>query len=199
LNKKERLPMRILMSVLALAVVTGCGGAAGRGAESAKGEVEEDEPLPTDPVTIAKAKNVRVLQNESLGCPTEVLGPVDVHRKMESTDKALEGLKLRAAAVGADAVSNVEFEHGEGGEAPTHLAGLAVRCRDIIRGRPYDVVGKLVVHKPMGKEEEAFADLKAQATALHANLILDVKFIHGEGGEGEGTTMTGTAARTKTQ
>lgn len=195
--------MQILISVLALALVTGCGGATARGAagpEDAKKEAaEEDEPLPTDPATIAKAKTVRVLQNESLGCPTEVLGPVDVHRKMESTAQALEGLKLRAAAVGAEAVSNVEFEHGEGGSAPTHLAGLAVRCRDLLRGRAYDVMGNITVHKPMGKEEDAFADLKKQASAMNANLIIDVKFIHGEGGEGEGTTMTGTAVRTRAQ
>ncbi len=196
--------MRILFSVLALTLVTGCGVAAGRGAagpedEKAKEAEEEDEPLPTDAATMAKAMSVRVLQDESLGCPTEVLGPIDVHKKMESTAQALEGLKLRAAALGADAVSHVEFEHGEGGSAPTHLAGLAVRCKDLLRGREYDVIGDITARKPMGKEEDVFADLKKQAAAMHANLVIDIKFIHGEGGEGEGTTMTGTAIRTRTQ
>jgi uncharacterized protein YbjQ (UPF0145 family) len=197
--------MRILISVLGVLLFTGCGGPYGRGAAGAsdekakEGAEEEDEPLPTDAATVLKAKSVRILQDESLSCPTEVLGPIDVHKKMESTAQAMEGLKLRAAALNADAVSHVEFEHGEGGTAPTHLAGLAVRCRDILRGRAYDVMGNITVHKPMGKEDDAFADLKRQATAMHANVVIDVKFIHGEGGEGEGTTMSGIAVRTRTQ
>ncbi len=198
--------MRILMCMLALALVAGCGGALGRDASSAheakdKDALDDDDdgPLPTDPDTVARAASVRVLQNESLGCESEVLGPIDVHKKMESTPQALEKLKLRAAALGAEAVSNVEFEHGEGGNEPTHLSGLALRCRDLLHGRKYDVIQKITVHQPMGKEEAAFADLKRRGRDLHADLILDVKFIHGEGGEGEGLTMTGTAVRVRAE
>jgi uncharacterized protein YbjQ (UPF0145 family) len=201
--------MRLLSSALLLALVAGCGGAAGREAsgpfeakaKDAKDAPDDDDdgPLPTDPATIAKAASVRVLQNESLTCPSEVLGPIDVHKKMESTPQALEKLKLRAAAVGADAVSNVEFEHGEGGSEPTHLSGLAVRCRDLLRGRKYDVLENITVHSPMGKEEAVFADLKRRGRELHADLIIHVKFVHGEGGEGEGLTMTGTAIRVRAE
>ncbi len=201
--------MRIAMVLVTAALLAGCGGAMGRGASS-PGEANEskeakdndaldddDGPLPTDPATVAKAANVRVMQNETLQCKSEVLGPIDVHKKMESTPEALDKLKLRAAALGAEAITNVEFEHGEGGKEPTHLSGLAVRCRDLLRGRTYDVIGNITAHSPMGKEEAVFEDLKRRGRELRADLIIDVKFIHGEGGEGEGLTMTGTAVRVK--
>lgn len=158
-------------------------------------EVEDDEPLPTDPAIVARAGSVKVVQNEEIGCTTEALGPVDVHKKMETTQKALDALKLRAAALGAEAVINTEFEHGEGGDAPTHLSGMAVRCRDLLRGRQYEVIGPVKLEGAMGKEEGAFAEFKAKARAMHADLILDVKFEHGEGGENETTTITGTAIK----
>lgn len=164
-------------------------------ANASKPADADDEPIPTDPAIVARAAKVKVLKNEGMGCASEALGPVDVHKKMESTEKALEVLKLRAAALGAEAVIGVDFEHGEGGSAPTHLSGMAVRCRDLIQGRSYDVIGSVTVKGAMGKEEDAFAQLRAKATAMKADLVLDVKFEHGEGGEGAGTTITGTAIR----
>jgi uncharacterized protein YbjQ (UPF0145 family) len=195
--------MRWWISTLALMVATGCGAehshvrdpseAHSDGHEGATDH--EDEPLPSDPATLAKAASVRVIQNDSLGCTAEALGPIDVHRNMESTQQALEALKLRAAALGADAIIGVDFEHGEGGNAPTHLSGMAVRCRDLLGGRSYDVLGKVEVRGSMGKEEDAFSELKAKARAMRADLVLGVKFEHGEGGEGEPTVLTGTAIR----
>jgi uncharacterized protein YbjQ (UPF0145 family) len=207
--------MRWLIAGLGLALVAGCGSMGrattmappsayetARETHGAKGDHDgdhdadhDDEPLPTDAATIAKAASVRVIQNEALGCAAEALGPVDVHKKMENTHKALEALKLRAAALGADAVTGVDFEHGEGGSAPTHLSGMAVRCKDLVHGRTYDVMGEITVKGAMGKEEAAFSELRAKARAMKADLILGVKFDHGEGGEGEGTTLTGTAIR----
>jgi hypothetical protein len=58
--------------------------------------------------------------------PAEVIGVVDVHEPMASEDAALQRLKEKAAALGADAVLGVEFHHGEE-TGPTHLSGLAVR------------------------------------------------------------------------
>jgi uncharacterized protein YbjQ (UPF0145 family) len=165
------------------------------GPSDKKAEAEEDdEPLPTDPAIIAKSASVKVLQNEEAGCITEALGPVDVHKKMETTQKALDTLKLRAAALGAEAVINTEFEHGEGGDAPTHLSGMAVRCHDLLHGRQYEVIGPVKLEGAMGKEEDAFSQFKAKARAMKADLILDVKFEHGEG-DAETTTITGTAIK----
>jgi uncharacterized protein YbjQ (UPF0145 family) len=164
----------------------------GKGGE----EIEEHHVLPTDLATIARAEKVKILETRNLECPMEALGPVDVHEKMESTQAALHVLKLRAAALGADAVTGVEFEHGEGSGAPTHLAGMAVRCRDLLHGRNYDVLGEVSVRGKMGQEEEAFDALRRKAATMNANMVLGIKFEHGEA-DGEGPTLTGTAIRVK--
>jgi uncharacterized protein YbjQ (UPF0145 family) len=156
---------------------------------------DDDDKIPDDPATIAKAANVKVLQGDHLGCPMEALGPVDVHKKMESTPQALEGLKRRAAALGADAVMHVDFEHGEGGKEPTHLSGMAVRCNDLIKGRSYDVMGKVEVNGDMGGEEKAFAKLLGKAADMKADLLINVEFEHGEGGDGEPTKVRATAIK----
>jgi len=201
--------MRWLISGLALVLVAGCAptmraaspapmALEGNASRPPADKDKDDEPLPTDPAVVAKAASVKVLNNESLGCASEALGPVDVHKKMKNTQQALDELKLRAAALGADAVIGVDFEHGEGGSAPTHLSGMAVRCRDLLQGRSYDVIGKVSIKGAMGKEEQAFDELRAKARAMKADLVLDVQFEHGEGGEGAGTTITGTAIRFRT-
>jgi hypothetical protein len=76
---------------------------------------------PTDP------SRVLVLQTTKLERFAEVLGPVDVHEPMGSDQAALQRLREKAAALGADAVVGVEFHHGEAEGEPTHLSGLAVR------------------------------------------------------------------------
>ncbi len=195
----------VLLSVLLVgcAETTAVNPAVPRGGEDHDGhdskggeELEEHHALPTDAATIARAEKVQVLESSSLGCPLEALGPVDVHEKMETTNAALHVLKLRAAALGADAVTGVEFEHGEGGGAPTHLAGMAVRCRDLLHGRPYDVVGEVSVRGKMGREEDAFDELRRKAANMNANMVLAIKFEHGEA-DGEGPMVTGTAVRVR--
>ena len=195
--------MKRLISMFACFALTACAheglpgaaGAEGHGGEH--GGVDDDDKIPDDPVTIAKAEKVKLLQGDDLGCPIEALGPVDVHKKMESTPQALEGLKRRAAAIGADAMLHVDFEHGEGGKEPTHLSGMAVRCNDLIKGRSYDVLGKLEVNGDMGGEERAFAQLLGKAATMKADLLINVEFEHGEGGDGEPTKVRGTAIKFK--
>ncbi len=70
---------------------------------------------------------ITVLQGKRLDRPAEVIGVVDAHEEMGKHEAALWALKSKAAAMGADAVVGVEFEHGEGQGEPTHLSGLAVR------------------------------------------------------------------------
>jgi uncharacterized protein YbjQ (UPF0145 family) len=142
----------------------------------------------------ATASRVRVLQNESFECASEVLGTVDVHEDVKNEAQALGILRRRAAALGAEAVIGVEFHHGEGGGEATHLSGMAVRCKDLIRGRPYDVVGEIDVPGRMGHDDEAFAALRARASALHADLITDIRYEHGEG-EGKPPHLSGKAIR----
>jgi hypothetical protein len=71
--------------------------------------------------------NVLILQTSHLDRPAEVVGVVDAHQEMGHHESALNVLRERAAALGADAVVGVEFHHGEGEGEPTHLSGLAVR------------------------------------------------------------------------
>src|SRR5262249_37184284 len=153
------------------------------GAKSAEGEnkyAKDEEPV--TPELEAKAAQVRVLQNaDGLGCPTEVLGLVDVHEPVKTVDQALRELRLDAARINAQGVVGVEFHHGEPGEEPTHLSGEAVRCNDLVKGRSYDVLGPVEVSEKMGSEEALFAAMKSKAKSMGASLVLDVKFDHGEG------------------
>ncbi|HSQ64631.1 MAG TPA: hypothetical protein VLM85_15515 [Polyangiaceae bacterium] len=177
------------------------GAGESESAKSPSGEGEnkyakEDEE-PVTPELEAKAAKVQVLENTSgLGCPTEVIGLVDVHEPVKTVDQALRELRLDAARLGAQAVVGVEFHHGEPGEEPTHLSGQAVRCNDLLKGRAYDVLGDVQVTEKMGSEEALLAALKSKAKSVGADLLLDVKFDHGEGGD-EAMKMSGTAIRFK--
>ena len=155
---------------------------------------DHDEVVPSDPATLARARSIVVLPQNDAGCQSEVLGLVDVHEGAQTQEQALDILKRKAAALGAEKVIGVEFHHGEAGEEPTHLSGVAVQCRDLLKGRTYDVIAKLDVAGRMGHEADALVELKVRASALHADLIVGIEFEHGEG-EGKPTRVTGTAIR----
>ena len=157
-------------------------------------EAAEERAIVNDPAVVAAARKVRVIQSDALGCPSEMLGLVDIHEPVESVDRALEILKRKAAKIGAEAVIGVEFHHGEPGEEPTHLSGMAVRCNDLVKGRAYDVLGRIEVPGQMGDEDGAERELMARARAMQADLLIDVGFEHGEGGD-EPTKVWGTAIR----
>jgi uncharacterized protein YbjQ (UPF0145 family) len=74
------------------------------------------------------------------------------------------------------------------------MSGTAVRCKDLLNGRTYDVLDHIVVKGKMGGEDEAFDELKRRARELGANLILEAKFKHGES-KAEGVVVSGTAVR----
>jgi uncharacterized protein YbjQ (UPF0145 family) len=157
-------------------------------------EAAEERALVNDPSLIAAAQHVRVIQNDELGCPSEVLGLVDIHEPVATVDRALEILKRKAAKLRAEAVIGVEFHHGEPGEEPTHLSGMAVRCNDLIKGRAYDVLGPIEVPGKMGDEDDAERELLARAGAMGADLVIGMGFEHGEGGD-QPTRVWGTAIR----
>lgn len=165
--------------------------------ENTENKYAKESEEPVTPELEAKAAKVKVLQSsEGLGCPSEVLGVVDVHEPVKTIDQALHELRLDAARLDAEAVVGVEFHHGEPGEEPTHLSGQAVRCNDLLKGRAYDVIGDVVVKEKMGDEESLYRAMKQKAKSLGADLILDVQFEHGEGGE-EGLKLSGKAIRFK--
>ena len=70
---------------------------------------------------------IPILQAHHLERATEVLAILDVHSEMGGESGAVDAMRQRAAAVGADAVLGAEFHHGEGGGEATHLSGVAVR------------------------------------------------------------------------
>lgn len=147
-------------------------------------------PLPTDAATMVAAQRLTVTPS-SLSCPTEIIGIVDVHANTGSEERALGELRVRAVQLGAEALTNVEFRHGEHRDK-LHLSATAVRCRDILHGRRYEVLAKLDVMAPMGQEEDAFAELRARGRAAGANVIIDVHFEHGDALH---TRITGKAVR----
>lgn len=134
--------------------------------------------LPTDAATMLAAQRLMVTP-DALKCPSEMLGIVDVHTRGGSEAEALRQLRIRAVMLGAEGLTNVEFRHGDHQEK-LHLSATAVRCHDILRGRRYDVVANIDFSKPMGREEEAFAELRQRGRAAGANVILDVHFEHGD-------------------
>ena len=155
-------------------------------------EIAEEQAIVNDPRVIVASERVKVIENDHLECPSEVMGLVDIHEPVTTQDQALAILRRKAARLGADAVIRVEFHHGEPGEEPTHLSGMAVRCNDLLKGRAYDVVGRIEIEGKMGKEDDAEQELMARASALRADLVLGMGFEHGEGG-GRPTRVWGTA------
>ena len=204
--------MRLIVSLASIALCAGCAAEQPRSAEfpsttkstteasesksAEDDEIAEEKALMADPKLVAAASKVRVIQNDQLDCPSEVMGLVDIHQPVKTQDQALEVLKRKAAKLGADAVMGVEFHHGEPGEEPTHLSGMAVRCNDLLKGREYTVLEKIEIKGKMGKEDDAEAELLARAGAMHADLVIGMGFEHGEGGS-EPTRVWGTAIKFK--
>lgn len=185
--------MRLSLLISMLLILPACSSSTIEAGPAHAGHADHDElELDLASVSPEAVARVLVLQNETMSCPTEALGTVDVHEEMKSEDQALSLLKRRAAALGAEAVVGVEFHHGEGGGEATHLSGMAVRCQDLIQGRPYEVIGTIDMAGEMGHEEEAFEALRERGRALHADLIIGVHFEHGEG-EGKPTHVSGKA------
>ena len=77
----------------------------------------------------------------------------------------------------------VEFHHGEGHEDVSHLSGMAVRYRTLLRDQSYDVVGNLDVAMEMEDQDRAIAELRRQSWPYHADLIIGIRYEHGDGGK----------------
>ena len=84
---------------------------------------------PAAVVDTEAASKIEILPSSKPQRPARVVGVVDVHEPMANEAAALQRLREKAAALGADAVLGVEFHHGEE-TGPTHLSGLAVRYTD---------------------------------------------------------------------
>lgn len=91
----------------------------------------ETRVYPSTPPVVAEAdestRRILILQTRKLDRPAEVVGIVDAHEASGREEIALDELRRKAAAIGADAVVGVEFHHAESNGEPLHLSGLAVR------------------------------------------------------------------------
>ena len=147
---------------------------------------DEDEDHDTDegaPITDAdRARGEQVVVLESLGNRrAEVVGLIDVHEETGNESRGLTDLRARAAQVGAEALTSVEVHPPASGENITHFSGMAIRFNDLLRGRPYDVIAEIDVDASMLHEDDAYAELRRRAREMHADLLLDVRFDHGDG------------------
>lgn len=97
----------------------------GSGVELDVAALAQTMPSPT-PAPVST--EVLVTVDRQLDVPTELVGVLDFHSPADTEDKGFAELRARAAALGADAVIDAEFEHGEDGGL-SHLSGMAVRRR----------------------------------------------------------------------
>jgi uncharacterized protein YbjQ (UPF0145 family) len=161
------------------------------GGHSSGGDDHDHDEVHVSPEAAAR---VAVLDAQDVGRPTEVLGLVDVHEPVHNEQEALAELREHAAAMGADAVIGVEFHHGDTHAGPTHLSGLAVRFRDLLQGRSYDVLSTIAVTERMGHHDDALDELRGRARDLHADLIINIGYEHGDA-ESPTSQLHGTAIR----
>jgi uncharacterized protein YbjQ (UPF0145 family) len=117
------------------------------------------------------------------GCPSDhfcnVVEVVDLHTQATSEDKGFDELRARAAALGADAVMDAEFEHGEGNE-PSHLSGTIVRGCETIR--PYTIIGAIDVESDPNDADKGMGQLKQRRAAMGGDLVIGITFEHGDNG-----------------
>lgn len=130
-----------------------------------------------------------LVTTETLDRSTTLVGLLDFHAPADTEDKGFAALRDKAAELGADAVMNAEFEHGEDG-GPSHLSGMAVKYTPPDE-RPFDVLGEIVIETPASAEDKGLARMLAKAARMGADEVREIRYEHGE--DGEPSRLTGTA------
>jgi len=85
------------------------------------------QPAAAQKAQATPASKVQVLEAKNIKRKTELVGFLDVAGDKGHKDAALEALRAKAAAMGADAVVGVEYH--EGANEPGHYSGVAVRYK----------------------------------------------------------------------
>jgi uncharacterized protein YbjQ (UPF0145 family) len=150
-------------------------------ASDADGDGDDDDEAPPTPEQVAAGAHVRVLETVDPSQRTEVVGLVDVHEPTGRESQGIADLKARAAMRGAEALIHVEVHPPAPGENITHFAGMAIRFNDLLRGRSYESLGRIDIDASMMHEDDAYAELQRRAREIHADLLLNVSFDHGDG------------------
>lgn len=120
-----------------------------------------------DTTSVTTAKDAR-----DFGCESEGLGLVEAAYAFDAPDDALRALREAAQKLGADAIVDVRRALAGGEE---RLLAQAVRCRAMREARPYEVLEAIDVPDFEATGDAAFAELRARAFELHADLVVDVR------------------------
>lgn len=147
------------------------------------------------PALSAAAARIIVLEGKTSPKRGVVVGIIDVHTDATRSEEAFDELRRRASALGADVVIGADFHHGEGSE-PSHVSGMAIRFRER-SDFAYDKLGEIDVVATSGDsaaQATALDRLKARATQMGADEVINVEFHHGEA-KGEVSHLTGLAIR----
>ena len=158
-------------------------------------EVEPAHVAATASPLTAAAARIIVLEGKTSPKRGVVVGIIDVHTDATRSEEAFDELRRRASALGADVVIGADFHHGEGSE-PSHVSGMAIRFRER-SDFAYDKLGEIDVVATSGDsaaQATALERLKARATQMGADEVINVEFHHGEA-KGEASHLTGLAIR----
>jgi uncharacterized protein YbjQ (UPF0145 family) len=144
---------------LGLAATLGCSGELRSMSGAVSGSASAD-------------RSILLVASGDAGCDGEALGVIEAPFAYGEDEGARAALKAEASKRGADAVIDVKRVTNDG---EIHLMGTAVRCRALREARPFDVIGKIDVPEVEGGPEAAFAELRARAYEMNADLVVDVR------------------------
>ena len=107
---------------------------------------------------------------------------IDVRAQVDSVEEGFAVLRVKAAALGADAVLDADVQPGHDGGL-YHLSGMAVRYVDAgeIDQRPYDIVGVIDITTLDDDDDKGRAEMLAKAQAMGADSIRDLEFQYEDG------------------
>jgi len=133
-------------------------------------------------------KRIRFIEGP-ISVPTQVLGVVDVEGCGTPPNRIFDLLEAKAEALGADAIVGLAYERDP--VTCARWSATAIRFKDLVQGRSYEAIGTVEITYIKGDEAAALKKLKAKAKAMHADLLLDLKYDR----EGDVPRVSGTAVR----
>ena len=115
---------------------------------------------------------IPVIAGDSIGRPIEAIATLSAEIDASDASGGNDTIRAQADRMGADAVVNATVRQDRVG--PPRVTGLAVRFRDLVGGRSYDVLDRVSVPAQGEDDPEALEQLRMRARRLGANLIVNV-------------------------
>lgn len=145
---------------------------------------------PSAPPVASSSSGVPVSTAKACSQHCDVIAVFDLHTSADSQDKGFDELRQRAGDLGADAVIDAEFEHGDDG-GPSHLSGMAVRYTP--QPEHYEEIGPIDIQTPENATDKGLDEMRRRGLAMGADEIVGVTFEHGD--DGAPSRLHGTAVR----